>query len=76
MTVSLTRELTRTRLEHEADLLERAYEIGREEIRRQAQQCRNLRRASETLREMLSELEDISDVERLAGGAVTVRRLA
>lgn len=72
MAVSLTRELTRMRLEHEADLLERAYEVGREEIRRQAQQCRNLRRASEALREMASELEDVSEVEGLSGGAVNL----
>lgn len=67
-----TRDLNRRRIAHEADLLNDALEIGIDQLKRQAQQCRNLRRARDAMLEMVGQMDDEEEIEKLAGGPVVM----
>lgn len=70
----LNREFTKMRLEHLAALMEQITHDIRPTLERALCQCDNLDCAAEVLREQIAALDDLDEIERLAGGPV--RRVA
>jgi cytochrome P450 len=70
----LNREFTKMRLAHLANLMEQITHDIRPTLERALCQCDNLDSAAEVLREQIAELDDLDEVEKLAGGPV--RRVA
>lgn len=70
----LDREMTRHRLTHQAALLRQASEQARDAVARLLEQCDNLEESAALMEDMVEELGDLGEVERLAGSPV--RRVA
>jgi hypothetical protein len=72
----LNRELAKYRMEHLANLMEQITHDIRPTLERALCQCDNLDCAAEVLREQIAALDDLDEIEKLAGSRVSIRKCA